>query len=234
MLRTVKAGKETIEYELVQTARASVELRVLPQGLRLFAPKTYPLRQADQFVRDRADWIRQARERLEAYHGREEARFPMTDGMRVPLEGGQWTLRLEKAARRDARIENGVVLLRAPDISPDAVREQLRAALVERARERIEQRLEHYIPLIGRRPGRVTIREQRTKWGSCSSLGNLNFNWKLIMAPPEALDYVVIHELCHLYDFNHSPKFWERVARYQPDYAVWRDFLRSGWVHPYN
>ncbi|MBR3503438.1 MAG: M48 family metallopeptidase [Clostridia bacterium] len=234
MLRTVKAGKETIEYELIQTARASLQLRALPDRLRLFAPKNYPLRQADQFVRDRADWIRQARAQLDAYRDREAERFPMTDGMSVPLEGRQWTLRLETAPRRSARFEDGVILLRAPDISPDAVRGQLRDALIERARARIEQRLAHYIPLIGRRPGRVTIREQRTKWGSCSSKNNLNFNWKLIMAPPEALDYVVVHELCHLYEFNHSAKFWERMARYQPDYAVWRDFLRSGWAHPYN
>ena len=53
------------------------------------------------------------------------------------------------------------------------------------------------------------------------------------MAPPEALDYVVIHELCHLFDFNHSPAFWRRVQSHQPDYAVWRGFLRSGWKHPY-
>ena len=96
------------------------------------------------------------------------------------------------------------------------------------------ERLNHYAPLIGRSPGRVTVREQRTKWGSCSSQGNVNFNWKLIMAPKEALDYVVIHELCHLYEFNHSSKFWARVEKYQPDYAIWRDFLRSGWAHPYN
>ena len=234
MLRTVKAGKDTIEYELVQTARASLELRVLPDGIRLFAPKTCPLRQADAFVRERADWIHEARARLDAYHSREAERFPMTDGMQVPLEGEMWTLRLGKADRRAARFDHGAIRLFAPDISPDAVREQLREALIGRAKERIDGRLEHYIPLIGRRPGRVTIREQRTKWGSCSSQGNLNFNWKLIMAPPEALDYVVIHELCHLYEFNHSPKFWERVARYQADYAIWRDFLRSGWAHPYN
>ena len=234
MLRSVKVNGQLIEYELAQTVRASVELRVLPDGLRLFAPKSFPLRQADQFVRDRAAWIREAQGRLDAYRSREEARFPMTEGMPVPVEGRQLTLRLEKAPWRSAVFGEEALVLRGPDLSPEAVREQLREALAGRAKERIGERLDHYTPLIGRRPGRVTIREQRTKWGSCSSQGNLNFNWKLIMAPPEALDYVVIHELCHLYEFNHSPKFWERVARYQPDYATWRDFLRSGWAHPYN
>ena len=234
MLRKVRAGGRIIEYELVQTARTSLELRALPDGLRLFAPKAYPLRQADQFVRDRADWIARAQAQLNAYRKGEEERYPMTEGMSVPVEGRQLALRLKESGTPSARFEADAVVLAGPDLSPEAVREQLREALVERAKVRVAERLEHYIPLVGRRPGRVTIREQRTKWGSCSSQGNLNFNWKLIMAPPEALDYVVIHELCHLYDFNHSPRFWERVARYQSDYAAWRDFLRSGWAHPYN
>ena len=234
MQRSVKAGGRTIEYELIQTARSSLELRVLPDGLRLFAPKGYPLRQADQFVRERAEWIAQAQARLDAYKSREDTRFPMTDGMPVPIEGQTYTLRLKEGAPKSVRVEDGEIILRAPDVSPDAVREQLRDFLINRAKERLSERLEYYIPLIGRRPGRVAVREQRTKWGSCSSQGNVNFNWKLIMAPPEALDYVVIHELCHLYEFNHSLKFWERVSRYQPDYETWRDFLRSGWAHPYN
>ncbi len=234
MERRVSLGRETVSYELVQTVRSSVELRVTPDGLKLFAPKSFPLRQADQFVRDRADWIRQAQGRLETYRDREASRFPMTDGMPVPVEGRQYALRLRRSVTPGVRFDGDAILLRGPDLSPEAVSGQLREFLIGLAKERIAQRLSHYAPLIGRRPGRVTIREQRTKWGSCSSQGNVNFNWKLIMAPPEALDYVVIHELCHLYDFNHSPKFWARVAQYQPDYAAWRDFLRSGWAHPYN
>jgi len=234
MQRTVRAGGSVIRYELLQTARASVELRVVPGGLRVFAPKALPLRQADQFVRDRAAWIAAAQSRLDAYRSREETRFPMTDGMVVPVEGRQYALRLRQSPVRSARFEGGALILQAPDLSPEAVRGQLREALVGRARERLAERLDHYVPLIGRAPGRVAVREQRTRWGSCSAQGNVNFNWKLIMAPPEALDYVVIHELCHLYEFNHSPKFWERVARYQPEYETWRAFLRSGWVHPYN
>ena len=72
--------------------------------------------------------------------------------------------------------------------------------------------------LIGCRPGRIALREQKTKWGSCSSLGNLNFNWKLIMKPTAAMEYVVVHELCHLKELNHSKAFWALVARCLPDY----------------
>ena len=103
------------------------------------------------------------------------------------------------------------------------------------ARTLVPQRIAHYAPMVGvaSRVNKVFIRCQRTKWGSCSANGNININCLLLLAPPQVLDSVVVHELCHLYEFNHSPRFWERVSRYMPDYAVWRDFLRSGWVHPF-
>lgn len=101
-----------------------------------------------------------------------------------------------------------------------------RSRLAREAKDRICARILLFAPRIGPlRPGRVTIREQRTRWGSCSRAGNLNFNWKLIRAPAEALDYVVVHELCHLYEFNHSPRFWRMVENVLPDYEVWKRWL---------
>ena len=93
--------------------------------------------------------------------------------------------------------------------------------------ERIRQRIEWYHPRIGGAFGRVTVRDQRSRWGSCSSKHNLNFNWKLILAPPEALTYVVIHELCHLKDFNHSPRFWAEVRARMPEYEAWKKWLHT-------
>jgi predicted metal-dependent hydrolase len=73
---------------------------------------------------------------------------------------------------------------------------------------------------------RVSIKEQKSRWGSCSRQGNLNFNWRLLLAPLPALDYVVIHELCHLKEMNHAPAFWRLVARGCPDYQTHRRWLR--------
>ena len=107
------------------------------------------------------------------------------------------------------------------------VRGLIRGTLSAMALRRIRERVAHFAPLVGRQPGRITIREQKTRWGSCSGKGNLNFNWKLIMAPPQVLDYVVIHELCHLYEFNHSPRFWALVAAQMPDYEIWKKWLKN-------
>ena len=119
-----------------------------------------------------------------------------------------------------------MVTLPRPDSDPD-VRAAIRATLSNVALERIRERLNEYAPRMGVIPGRVAIREQKSRWGSCSRKGNLNFNWKLVMAPPAVLDYVVIHELCHLIEFNHSPRFWSLVEGQMPEYEVWKKWLKE-------
>ena len=137
-------------------------------------------------------------------------------------------LRLARGRRVSAEITADEFRLTLPDPDSDeAVRAAIRSALSTRALERIRERLAFYIPRVGKQPGRITIREQKSRWGSCSSKHNLNFNWKLIMAPPQALDYVVIHELCHLHEFNHSPRFWSLVEAQMPDYKVWKKWLKD-------
>ena len=98
------------------------------------------------------------------------------------------------------------------------------------AREVLGARTGYYARKMGVTYGRISIREQKTRWGSCSSAGNLNFNWKLILAPPEVLDYVVIHELCHLKEMNHSKAFWDEVEKVMPEYETYKLWLKeNGW-----
>lgn len=91
----------------------------------------------------------------------------------------------------------------------------------------IKERLNRFAPLVGVTYGRVTIRHQRTRWGSCSARGNLNFNCLLVLTPPEVLDYVVVHELCHRKELNHSSRFWAEVERVLPDYTASRKWLKE-------
>lgn len=99
--------------------------------------------------------------------------------------------------------------------------------LADEALRVIPGRVAHFAPLVGVTYGRITVRNQRTRWGSCSSKGNLNFNCLLMLAPPEILDYVVVHELCHRKEMNHSPKFWAEVAKVIPDYKERQKWLRT-------
>lgn len=93
------------------------------------------------------------------------------------------------------------------------------------------ERTAYFANIMGVEYGGITIREQKTRWGSCSSKRNLNFNWKLVLAPRNVLDYVVVHELCHLIEMNHSPRFWAQVENVLPDYRYERKWLKDhGWM----
>ncbi len=99
--------------------------------------------------------------------------------------------------------------------------------MTEEARIIIPERVKYFAKIIGVTYGRITIRHQKTRWGSCSSSGNLNFNCMLMATSPELIDYVVVHELCHRKQMNHSPLFWKEVEEIIPDYRDLRSRLRE-------
>ena len=101
--------------------------------------------------------------------------------------------------------------------------EQLR----EQARKLVTERVRYYAPIVGVTYGQIAIRAQHTRWGSCSSKGNLNFNCLLALVPPEVLDYVVVHELCHRKELNHSARFWSEVEKILPNYHMHRKWLKE-------
>lgn len=114
---------------------------------------------------------------------------------------------------------------------PMAAADKLTAAQLEtltrQAGEVFPEVVSQFAPLVGVTWGRITVRHQKTRWGSCSTKGNLNFNCLLLLAPSEVLEYVVIHELCHRKEMNHSPRFWAEVAHICPDYKTHRRWLKQ-------
>ncbi len=95
----------------------------------------------------------------------------------------------------------------------------------ERARALVHERIAYFAPRIGVTPGRIAIRDQRSRWGSCSTKGNLNFNYRIALIPIELTDYIIVHELCHLLEFNHGEAFWKLVEAILPDYKLRKDAL---------
>ena len=114
----------------------------------------------------------------------------------------------------------------APDPADLLTPEQIRE-LAALAMDDLPKRVQRFAPLVGVRCGRITVRNQRTKWGSCTSAGNLNFNCLLMLCPPEVRDYIVVHELCHRKRMDHSPAFWAEVARILPDYKTREAWLKA-------
>ena len=117
-------------------------------------------------------------------------------------------------------------LRKLPEAQPKLTDTELRE-LARHAKEVLPEIAAYYAPLVGVDYGRITIRAQRTRWGSCSAKGNLNFNRLLVLCPLEVLDYVVVHELCHRREMNHSAAVWAEVEKYCPDYRIHREWLKE-------
>lgn len=147
--------------------------------------------------------------------------------MRVPLGTTRAEVRNileEKQAWLQYHLE--LARQRQKDAAPPLTEAELRA-LTEQAKLVLPERAAYFAPLVGVTYGRITIRHQVSRWGSCSTKGNLNFNCLLMLCPPEAADYIVVHELCHRLEMNHSAEFWAHVARVMPEYGVHRRWLRE-------
>ena len=117
-------------------------------------------------------------------------------------------------------------LAKVPPAQPKFSGEEIHR-LAEEALKRIPERVRYFAPLVGVTYGGITIRNQRTRWGSCSAKGNLNFNCLLMLTPDHVIDYVVVHELCHRLEMNHSARFWAQVERVLPDYRESLQWLRD-------
>jgi predicted metal-dependent hydrolase len=174
------------------------------------------LREAEAAVAELEPWIARRLAEVEQAHAQVALR-----GDAIPYLGA--TLRLQTERGRTRVHRRGDTLLVPEQDTAAAVQRWLRRA----ARAEITPRAHRAAGALGVQVTRVSVRDQRTRWGSCSSTGALSFSWRLLLAPEAVLDYVVWHEVCHLREMNHSPRFWALVARHCPGYEQPRRWLRD-------
>ncbi len=169
-----------------------------------------------EFLCKHARWLLQRLSEL-------PARIPFADGAIIPIRGQPHRICHQPAEPKGVRCMEGNI---ETGSHPDALSRRLGAWLRAEARTAITPLATEKSAAIGRKPLAVSIRDQKSRWGSCSSSGRLSFNWRLIMAPQQVLDYVVAHEAAHLAEMNHSAKFWTIVARLTDDAGQARDWLK--------
>jgi predicted metal-dependent hydrolase len=229
--RSVVLGGQRIPYLLKVSARARrVRLVVRPeQGLEVVVPYGMPPNAHEPVLREKGRWILTTLERV----AREVAAAtppPLASGRRLPFAGQEIALDLRSGApagRYRAALCGATLTLTLPNDQPEVARAALEHWYRRQAPAIFAERLRVCNQPYGFTYGRVSVKGQKSRWGSCSKLGNLNFNWRLLLAPPAVLDYVVVHELCHLKELNHGPRFWKLVERGCPDYAAHRRWLRQ-------
>ena len=161
--------------------------------------------------------------------GQVSVRIPLRGSVRTAetmvREKQDWIFEKIELQKQRKRIRSQQAALSESKYTPEQ-RAGLEKRYRQAAKEYIPKRADYYAQLLGVTYERIRIADQKTRWGSCSSKGTLSFNWKLMLAPPKVLDYVVVHELCHLIEMNHSPRFWKQVENVIPDYKEYRKWLK--------
>lgn len=217
MGRRVLSGNPQIEIDVRTSPRARrMTLRVakLDGKVTLTVPPRVPERQITAFLDERAAWLRK--------HLAGAVRPQLvTFGQVIPFEGAPH--QIEQGPGRGVRKAPGVLLVGG---SAQTMPRRLGAYLKEAARDRLSAASDRYAAQVGRSYAKIALRDTRSRWGSCSTTGTLSYSWRLILAPPAALDYVAAHEVAHLVHMNHSAAFWDQVEAIYPGWQAQRDWLR--------
>jgi predicted metal-dependent hydrolase len=216
----------TLAYSIRRSERARhARILVDGAGIEVVVPRSFPLRAVEPFVEEKRPWIERTLRRIRD----SEAEFPRPlarAGGVVPYLGDSLTLRVDHErgrARAHVARHGHELRVRLPHHAP--LVEALEAWYRRCARGEVERRLDAACSRAGVSYARLQIRSQRTRWASCSSTGAMSFNWRLLLAPAEILDYVVEHEVAHLTVHDHSPRFWQLLAS---RYPAWRE--REAWL----
>jgi predicted metal-dependent hydrolase len=195
-----------------QARRYTLRIHAATREVVLTMPPRGNIKEAKEFAQKHGGWIA-------ARLGRLPEATPFAHGMTVPLRGVSHRIVHRRGARGTVWTETaagGDRLLYVAGHAPHIDR-RIKDFLKREARRELEAASRRYAGRIGARIKRVSVRDQSSRWGSCSTNGALSFSWRLILAPPHVLDYLAAHEVCHLVEMNHSPRFWRMVGRLYPD-----------------
>lgn len=219
-------GVIDFNYQIIRKPNRKTSTIVIKDNndIEVRVPARMPTRIIEQFIEQKQQWIKKK------LRFNSEQRAPVvvrsfTDGERFDLLGEPLILTLQQGSRSTV-IEDGKLLLTLPDPEPDKVRRQLIHWYRLQAKSYFTERCKIRSKEVGAEASHVGEKAYKSRWGSCHIDGRIYFNWRLIMAPVWVIDYVIIHELCHLIHHNHSRDYWQLVESVMPDYRHAKNWLK--------
>lgn len=221
---SLRLGDQVITVELRSNPRARRYILKLDSKSRkaiVTVPKGGNRKQAERFARDQTDWIAQRLDQL-------EEPLPFIPDALLPLRGVDHRLVATGASRGLVKVVEGRAVAElhvagAPEHFARRVQDYLKSEALKDYRRLVAR----HSKALGVQPGAIRLRDGKSRWGSCSSNKTLSFSWRLILAPPEVLDYLVAHEVSHLREMNHGPHFWAHVAALCPNYNRHQKWLKT-------
>ena len=206
--------------------RKTATVKVIDGEVSIAVPQELSNERIAQVLNDKASWLK---EKLTLH---QQAK-PLTSKAFVSGEafsylGRNYRLKVNVGIFSNIKLINGRLVMSCAtgDRFPHIIRNSLRNWYKEMAVKKLNEKAKRYALQIGVNPKSINIKDFKARWGSCSIEGDIDFHWKIMMAPNRVVDYVVVHELCHLLEHNHSPKFWKHVERIIPDYVERKEWLK--------
>ena len=220
--RRIAIAGQDVDYRLRRSHRRTIGLAIDQRGLRVGAPLRAPIGDIEILIRQHGQWVL---DKLADWRNRPPPeKLTIDDGAVIFVLESPLTVTITPASRQRWLFSEPKLHLFVPP-AVDA-RSVLEKALREKARAIFVERLANYAPRLGVSPPPLRISAARTRWGSCSHHGGISLNWRLILMPLAVVDYVVCHELAHIREMNHSPRFWSVVEQLCPDWQARRLELR--------
>ena len=239
-------NNEIIQIHIERSKRKSMSRSVNKDGsVMVKAPLRYPSDQDIQnFVEQKIDWIVKQRDRQQEREDMKLVRRFETD-YSFPYLGEERLVEMQSGKKTSISYENGKIIIKTPFCEAleknyeadenkktlEKLQSDLKKWYKKQAYSYISKRVEYYQRIVGVTVTEVSIKSRKSQWGSCDSNGCLTFSWRLVMARPEAIDYVVIHELCHRKYMDHSRDFWNQVQKYMPDFKEQKQWLEENSVN---
>lgn len=239
-------NSEIIQVHIIRSKRKTICMSVNKDGsVVVKAPYKYPTeKEIATFVGQKADWIIKQRERQQEREDMKLVRRFETD-YSFPYLGNERLVEMQLAKKTSISYQDEKIIIKTPAFesleadyealeNADKI-EKLQNALKKWYKKQayvyVSKRVDYYKAIVGVTVTSVSIKSRKTQWGSCDSNGNLTFSWRLVMARPEAIDYVVIHELCHRKYMDHSRQFWNEVQKYMPSFKEQKQWLEENSVN---
>ena len=217
------------QVDVKRTNRKKTASIKIEQGVvQVIVPKNLPQKEIDDLLKQKSDWIRKKLIIQQSVPVSKPKEF--VSGESFTYLGRNYRLKVLTGQLQPVKLKQGYLQVTVPveQKSDQAlIRKLLQDWYLDRASEKLEQKTVKYAQQIGVQPSKIRVREYKSRWGSCSVRGEVSYNWRIIISPNPVVDYVVVHELCHLIHHNHSKQYWNQVRSIVPDYQSKRDWLKT-------
>lgn len=222
--RTASILGQDVDYEVRRSDEATEErIDVDIHGVQVILPENNTT-DPEVLLSENAAWVMEKKQKYDSYREQVPDR-EFEPGEMFPYLGEEYEIVVEK--RPSSEIAENALRLAEHHVEQTSIKRALETFYQRKAREYFGDEADRLADQMGVKYEQIEVRNQRTKWGSCSTTGTLGLNWRLMMAPPEIVDYVVVHELAHLREANHGDEFWSLVEEYDPEYEEHAEWLNE-------